>query len=335
MAKIICGLGTSHGPLLGTPPDMWHLRAEDDRKNPALEYRGEKYGWDQLRKLRRGENLEAQIEQQVKNERYARCQENIANLANHIRKVKPDVIVIVGDDQHEWFQPENMPTFAVFYGNHVYNRPPAKKIEKKSKGLAIAAMNYRTPEEVRYETVPDLAMEIIMTAKNDGFDIATSAMIPQGEDGKIGIGHAFGFVQRRICEDDPIPFVPIMLNTFYPPNQATPKRCFQFGNMIAKAIQNWNSDQTVGIVASGGLSHFVIDEDHDARMIEGFKNNDEEAITSEPDKLFRSGTSETKNWITFAGILKESGLSIDTFEYIPCYRSEAGTGNAMGFATWT
>ena len=72
MAKIICGLGTSHGPLLGTPPDMWHLRAEDDRKNPALEYRGEKYGWDQLRKLRRGENLEAQIEQEVKNERHAR-----------------------------------------------------------------------------------------------------------------------------------------------------------------------------------------------------------------------------------------------------------------------
>ena len=31
MAKIVCGLGTSHGPLLGTPPDMWHLRAEDDR----------------------------------------------------------------------------------------------------------------------------------------------------------------------------------------------------------------------------------------------------------------------------------------------------------------
>ena len=160
-------------------------------------------------------------------------------------------------------------------------------------------------------------------------------MIPQGEDGKIGIGHAFGFVQRRICEDDPIPFVPIMLNTFYPPNQATPKRCFQFGNMIAKAIQNWNSDKRVGIVASGGLSHFVIDEEHDARMIEGFKNNDEKAITGEPDKLFRSGTSETKNWITVAGILKETGLSIDTFDYIPCYRSEAGTGNAMGFATWT
>ena len=48
MAKIISGLGTSHGPLLGTPPDMWHLRAEADRKNPALEYRGEPVSYTHL-----------------------------------------------------------------------------------------------------------------------------------------------------------------------------------------------------------------------------------------------------------------------------------------------
>ena len=88
-------------------------------------------------------------------------------------------------------------------------------------------------------------------------------------------------------------------------------------------------------MASGGLSHFVIDEDHDARMIKAFKEKDEIALTGEPDELFRSGTSETKNWITGAGALSKSGLSIDSFEYVPCYRSEAGTGNAMGFATWS
>ena len=335
MAEIVIGIGTSHGPLLGTPPEMWHLRAADDRKNLALEYRGKKYNWEELRELRSGENIEARIEERVKSEHYTRCQESIAQLASRIRDAKPETLVIVGDDQHEWFQPENMPTFAVFYGDHVYNRPPAKALEKKSKGLAIAAMNYRTPEDVRYETVPDLAMKIIMTAKEEGFDITTSASIPQGMNGNIGIGHAFGFVQRRICEDEPIPFVPIMLNTFYPPNQATPKRCYEFGKMIAKSIWDWNSDKRVAVVASGGLSHFVIDEEHDARMIKAFKDNDEAALTGEPDELFRSGTSETKNWITSAGALSKSGLSIDSFEYVPCYRSEAGTGNAMGFATWS
>ena len=164
---------------------------------------------------------------------------------------------------------------------------------------------------LRYDIEQTYPLEPLMRSEQSAYEDSatywqTVDMLFQEGAGKIGIGHAFGFVQRRICEDDPIPFVPIMLNTFYPPNQASPKRCFQFGNKIAKAIQNWNSDQTVGIVASGGLSHFVIDEEHDARMIEGFKNNDEEAITGEPDKLFRSGTSETKNWITVAGILKES-----------------------------
>ena len=47
LAEIVFGVGTSHGPLLGTPPDMWYLRAEDDRKNPALEYRGRKYNWEE------------------------------------------------------------------------------------------------------------------------------------------------------------------------------------------------------------------------------------------------------------------------------------------------
>ncbi|MEK9679607.1 MAG: hypothetical protein VW169_14640 [Rhodospirillaceae bacterium] len=335
MADIVFGLGSSHGPLLALPPDMWSLRAEDDKKNPALEYRGEKYKWDDLRDLRVSENIAAQVELPVREERHAACQEHIAELGRRLADVNPDVLVIVGDDQHEWFQPENMPTFAVYYGDHVLNRPPAKDIEKKSKALALAAMNYRTPNDVRYETVPDLALKIISQAKDDGFDIATCGGIPQGEQGNIGIGHAFGYVQRRICNDKPIPFVPVMLNTFYPPNQATPKRCFKFGQMLGRAIRNWDSNKKVAIVASGGLSHFVIDEEHDQRMIAAFKANDPSGLTGEPDELFRSGTSETKNWITSAGVLSESGLAVDMFEYVPCYRSEAGTGNAMGFATWT
>ena len=335
MAEIVFGLGTSHGPLLALPPESWPLRAADDRKNPALEYRGSTYAWDDLRELRAAENIEAQIELDVRVERHARCQESIAELGRRLRKANPDVLVIVGDDQHEWYQPDNMPTFAVFYGDHVYNRPPAKGLEKKSKALAMAAMNYRTPEDVRYETEADLAMEIIMQSKQDGFDIATSATSPHNDDGMIGIGHAFGFVQRRICLDDSLPFVPILLNTFFPPNQATPKRCFEFGQMLARAIKGWKSDKKVAVVASGGLSHFVIDEDFDARMIAAFKSNDAAGLTGEPDELFRSGSSETKNWITSAGALSESGLSVDMFDYVPCYRSEAGTGNAMGFATWT
>ena len=39
MAEIVFGFGTSHGPLLATPPEQWDLRANVDRKNKELAFR--------------------------------------------------------------------------------------------------------------------------------------------------------------------------------------------------------------------------------------------------------------------------------------------------------
>jgi 3-O-methylgallate 3,4-dioxygenase len=32
--------------------------------------------------------------------------------------------------------------------------------------------------------------------------------------------------------------------------------------------------------------------------------------------------------------MAECGMDMTLVDYVPCYRSEAGTGNAMGFAYW-
>jgi 3-O-methylgallate 3,4-dioxygenase len=45
-----------------------------------------------------------------------------------------------------------------------------------------------------------------------------------------------------------------------------------------------------------------------------------------------SGTSEIRNWIAAAGALE--GLETAWQDYVPCYRSPAGTGCGMGFAVW-
>ena len=52
MAQIALGIGTSHAPQLGTPPDQWGQRAQADRANPALVFRGEEYTFDELNELR-------------------------------------------------------------------------------------------------------------------------------------------------------------------------------------------------------------------------------------------------------------------------------------------
>ena len=88
----------------------------------------------------------------------------------------------------------------------------------------------------------------------------------------------------------------------------------------------------VAVIASGGLTHFVIDEAFDAQVLEAMQTGDAAALTSLPEEMFQSGTSEIKNWITVAGTMAEAGLTMKLVDYVPCYRSEAGTGSAMGFA---
>jgi 3-O-methylgallate 3,4-dioxygenase len=46
-----------------------------------------------------------------------------------------------------------------------------------------------------------------------------------------------------------------------------------------------------------------------------------------------SGTSEIRNWIATAGAVEH--LDMKLIDYVPCYRSPAGTGCAMGFAEWS
>ena len=105
--------------------------------------------------------------------------------------------------------------------------------------------------------------------------------------------------------------------------------------MLARAVASWPGDQTVAFIATGGLSHFVVDETFDHQIIEGMKKGDAEALSGFSEGMFESGTSEIKNWITVAGAMAESRLSMAMLDYVPCYRSEAGTGSGMGFAHWS
>ncbi len=210
-------------------------------------------------------------------------------------------------------------------------------MKTKSPGIALAMAAQYPPEDNIYPVPVDLALAIIDQAIGDEFDVAISATQPTGAKGPIGIGHAFGFICRRILKDRPVPLIPILLNTFFPPNRPTPKRCYEFGASIGRAIAGWNgafANKRVAICASGGISHFVVDEEFDDRMLTAIKNRDTKTIFAEPDSMFWSGTSETKNWIMVAGILSETGLEMNLIDYVPAYRSEGGTGCGMAFASW-
>ena len=125
------------------------------------------------------------------------------------------------------------------------------------------------------------------------------------------------------------------MNTYFPPNQPTARRCFEFGQAIGRAIRQWEQDKKVGIVASGGLTHFAVDEDLDRKVIDALKKRDADSLISIPEEILQSGTSEVKNWIATMGVLWETDLEMELIDYIPAYRSDGGTGVGAAFATWS
>lgn len=329
MAQIVLGLGTSHGPMLSTAPEGWGLRVPDDRVN-RQHYKGKTWSFDELVMLRKGEHLDQQITLDVWRQRHAACRAAITTMAQIFAEARPDVAVIFGNDQMECFSEALIPAFGIMWGDTIVNSMYSDaRMAALPPGIGISVPGHIPPGGAAYRAVPDLAKHLIRSVMRDQFDVAAMKRMPGDE-----TPHAFGFVFRQIMGDDVIPTVPVVLNTFYPPNQPDATRCFEFGRSIVRAVQSWQSDARVAIIASGGLTHFVIDEEVDRIILGAMRTGDIGKIAALGEETFQDGTSEIKNWIPVAGAMAELGFKMNIVDYIPCYRSNAGTGNAMGFVSW-
>ena len=331
MAEIVLGLGSSHAPQLVIPPDMWWRRADDDKRNPEFWFRGQTYGFEGLLRERGPEHLEDQLTPELARERFDACQRAIGVLGDTLRKAAPDVVVIVGDDQHECFVDDNMPALSVFWGDSILTVP-----QEESHEYGGDPRLSRYPlQPTTSPGVPPLGEHLIRSLIDEEFDVAHTRTLPAGRRGKHAIGHAFSYVYRRLMNDDVIPNVPVFLNTYFPPNQPRLGRCYELGQALRRAIEAWDGDKRVAVIASGGLSHIVIEENIDQEIMLGLREKNPALLTRMPVEWFNSGTSEIRNWIVVAGSMEASDLQCEMVDYVPCYRSEAGTGCAMGFARWT
>jgi hypothetical protein len=127
--------------------------------------------------------------------------------------------------------------------------------------------------------------------------------------------------------------VPFMLSR-YLPNQATPGRCYALGGALRRAIESWPENKRVGIMASGGLSHQIIDEEMDRQVIDALIERDDAVLSSlSISRLNRAGgTPEILNWVTVGAAMDPVGMTL--VDYVPCYRSLAGTGHGVTFGYW-
>jgi catalytic LigB subunit of aromatic ring-opening dioxygenase len=323
MAQIVLGLATSHSPMLSAPAEQWTSGfGAKDALDPRL---------GDFEKLRR-QNA-ARVAQELSADkiqaRHAAVQTSIASLGATLSRVAPDVAVIVGDDQYELFQEDHVPAVNIHWSDSFVN--PPVKLEKVPPFRRPAMWAYHPEHAEAYPCDAALGKHVIECLIDREFDVSHSRAVPPDRH----IGHAFTFVARRLMKDRLVPQVPVMINTYFPPTQPTLRRCYALGRALREAIESWEENKSVAIIASGGLSHFVLDEEIDRGMLAAMEKKDAAKLCDWPESKFQLGTSEIKTWVVLAGAMEKNALRMRLVDYLPCYRSDGGTGVGAGFAEWT
>ncbi len=327
MAQVVLGIGSSHSPTLLMEPPAWLARAgHDDVKIHALhDFEGRRVSYEELL-AKAPKGTDDEIRPDVLQRRHEANQRAMEQVHEKLKSVAPDLVILVGDDHKEVFQDDNMPAISVYWGEHLPYKPQGMMKWKYDDDLR-ADMWY--PQEERdYPVASDLARRLIGDLMNLEFDVAHSRYYQPEQ----GMSHSFGYVYYKIMKDQVYPVIPISINTYYPPNQLPPLRAYKLGQAIRQAVEQWEEPLRVAVVATGGLSHFVVDETFDRAFLELMGRDDPEGHARLPLEKLQSGNSEFRCWSLLAGAV--AGMQMNLIDYVPCYRSPAGTGCGMAFATW-
>jgi hypothetical protein len=331
MAAIVLAIGTSHSPLLLLPAADWVDRGNDDKRNQKLNLSDGRFLPYAALEAEVNSRYAEHATPAMFQEQWNQCQTALDRLADEIAAASPDLVIIVGDDQEELFDLRCMPAFAVFCGEQIVTRP-LESMDYIPRWLVAsqASAGYAMDAVRHYPGAPEFGRFAINQLMDAGVDVTSISAVQNP--GTQGFGHAYGFVIQRLFRGRSIPTLPIMLNTYYPPNRPTPSRCHQIGELLGRVISAFPQQLRVAIVASGGLSHFVCDEELDRGVLKAIGAGDSDTLRNLPRSSLNSGSSEIANWITVAGAMQ--GHGIKWHEYVPVHRTPAGTGIGLTFLTW-
>jgi hypothetical protein len=327
MARLAAAFGTSHSTMLFSAVENWQkLFDHVDCKAPINDFDGTPRSFADLLKITPA-GYAAKISPEAVGERYAVVAESMDRLERDIAAAGLDVLIIVGDDQREIFKDNCRPAIAIYYGDTIRNAA-APNEPTDDWYLLDQRRRLEDKSDRFYPCHAPLASHIIQGLMHRNFDVTAVKALVNGQ----FEGHAYSFIHRRYMNQGVIPVVPVFLNTYYPPNQPSPTRCFDLGAAIRDLVKEFPQDLRVGVLASGGLSHFLVNEELDGKVIASIRGRDFDALKARPAKLLHTGSSEIRNWIAVAAAA--SDLVLDWISYVPGYRSQAMTGVGLCFAHW-
>lgn len=282
----VAGLAASHAPniLLDPGPEWEEFMSLHYRMAP--EAAGDKPSLETQQRLRRD------------------AEKAFSVLRSDLRAARPDVLVVVANDQFVNFFFDNIPTFFVTLADEVRGR--------------------FTRHEFRYRNHPELGRAILEAGVAAGLDLSF------GED--VELQHTQTVPLHFLLPEPEIPILPIFVNTWIEP-LPTPARCYALGRLIRQVADD--ASARVAMLATGGLSHFPgsprigeIDTGFDEELLRRMRAGQGPALAElTPEQLRQSGNSEFLNWMVTVGAVSDTPAS-ETF-YMP---DHVATG--WGFASW-
>ncbi len=242
------------------------------------------------------------FEQQQKLRRDAEAA--FAALRADLEAAKPDVLIVVANDQFVNFFWNNIPTFFVTIADEVNGQ--------------------FTRHKFHYRNDKDLGKAIIRAGMDKGIDFS------YGE--HIELQHTQNVPLYFLLPEAKIPILPIYVNTWVDP-APSPRRCYQVGALVREVADH--SKQRVAILATGGLSHFPgsprigeIDESFDHKLLEVMRQGKGRSLVDySVEDLLQAGDTEFLNWMVVVGAVGDAKATYTA--YMPDF---VATG--WGFVSW-
>lgn len=157
-----------------------------------------------------------------------------ASIAGEIERTKPDVFVAFLDDHFENQFRDMSPPFSVGVSDNV--GPARHWLEALKVERQIDVPNHKP-----------LADHLLNGLLKRSFDVTRM--------GRLDYGNNLFVPMKLVRPQFDIPFVPFYTNVFNPP-LPTMGRAYEIGAAVGKLIEEFPEDLKVGLIASGGLSHW-------------------------------------------------------------------------------
>ena len=250
----------------------------------------------------KGSDNRPTFEQQQKLRRDAEAA--FGTLRADLEAAKPDVLIVVANDQFVNFFWNNIPTFFVT--------------------LADEVKGQFTRHKFHYRNHKELGKAIIRAGMAKGIDFS------YGE--HIELQHTQNVPLYFLLPEPKIPILPIYVNTWVDP-APTPRRCYQVGELIREVADG--AHERVAILATGGLSHFPgsprigeIDEKFDHQLLDVMRQGRGKSLMDfSVEDLLQAGDTEFLNWMVAIGAVGDVRATYTA--YMPDF---VATG--WGFVSW-